>query len=474
MRNKKITFEELLNNNGLRKEIVRKSHYWFFHIYFYRYVSYKTADFHKKLFSITEDENIKNAVIVAFRGSAKSTIMTFSYAIWAILGEQKRKYIVLLAQTQQQARRIIENIKREFETNELLIKDFGPFTEQDYEWSLNSLAIPQFGARIDGYSSGESIRGIRHGEFRPEIIVADDVEDLQSVRTKETRDKIYTWFTGDILGLGDKNTKTILIGNHLHFDSLIERRKKDIRDKENTKILEIPLIDKNGVNNWLGKYPTNEDIENEKKRVGNEIAWQREFLLNTVSDFDQVIHKEWLHYYDGLPDKKHWMNISIGVDLAISQMASSDKTAMVTLIGCKIDEKPFIYALQNPINQRLTFPQTVDHIKSLNQSLGGRSECTFYIENVAYQQSLVQALEKEGINVEGINVLHDKRSRLAMTSHWIKTGNIVFPKEGCEELIMQILGFGIERYDDLVDAFTLAVNKLMDELSQPEVQFFFI
>ncbi len=471
--NNQITFERLMNNDKLRKELAKKSHYWFFHIYFYRYVTYKTADFHRELFLITEDENIKNAVIVAFRGSAKSTIMTLSYPIWAILGYQQKKYSVLLTQTQQQSRRVIENIKREFETNELLIKDFGPFIEQNYEWSLNSLSIPQFGARIDGYSSGESIRGIRHGEFRPQIIVADDVEDLQSIRTKETRDKIYTWFTGDILGLGDKNTKTILIGNHLHFDSLIERRKKDIKDKKDTKILEIPLIDKNGINNWPGKYPTSEDLENERKRVGNEIAWQREFLLNTVSDFDQVIHKEWIHYYDGLPEKKYWEEISIGVDLAISESASSDKTSMVVLVGCRIDEKPFIYVLPNPTNRHLTFPETVNHIKALNQSLGGRSECTFYIENVAYQQSMTQTLEKEGINVEGINVLHDKRSRLAMTSHWIKEGNIIFPKEGCEELIMQLLGFGIERYDDLVDAFTLGVNKLMDELSKPEVQFFF-
>lgn len=472
--NNDITFEELINNDRLRKEFARRSHYHFFHIYFYRYVKYETAQFHKTLFSLTENEEINNAVIVAFRGSGKSTIMTLSYPIWAILGKLQKKYIVLLAQTQQQSRRVIENIKKEFETNELLIKDFGPFIEQNYEWSLNSLSIPQFSAKIDGYSSGESIRGIRHGEFRPEIIVADDVEDLQSVRVKETRDKIYSWFTGEILGLGDKYTKTILIGNHLHMDSLIERRKNDIRNKDNTIIHEIPLIDKKGICNWPGKYPTKQDLENERKRVGNEIAWRREYLLETVSDFDQVIHKDWIQYYDGLPDKKLWIKVAIGTDLAISQSESSDKTSMVTLVGCKIDTNPFIYVLPNPINKHLTFPQTVDHVKALNQSLGGRSQCTFYIENVAYQQSLVQALQKDGINVEGVSVLNDKRSRLAMTSHWIKEGKILFPKDGTKELIIQILGFGIERYDDLVDAFTLGVNKLMDRLSKPEVQFFFL
>ncbi|MFH1186896.1 MAG: phage terminase large subunit [Candidatus Levyibacteriota bacterium] len=473
MDSKEITFEEIIKNDNLRKELARKSHYWFFHIYFNRYVTYKTADFQKDLFLVTEGEDIKNAVIVAFRGSGKSTIMTLSYPIWAILGQRQAKYIVILAQTQQQARRIIDNIKREFEANELLIKDFGPFMEQNYEWSLNSLSIPQFNARIDGYSSGESIRGIRHGNHRPQIIVADDVEDLQSVRTKETRDKIYTWFTGDILGLGDKSTKTILIGNHLHFDSLIERRKKDIKGKENTVILEIPLIDENGINNWPGKYETEKDIEDERKRVGSEAAWQREYLLNTVSDSDQVIHDEWIHYYDGLPDKKYWEEICVGVDLAVSQQTSADRTSMASAIGCLIDEKPYIYILPNPINQQLTFPQTIENIKALNQTHGGRFECTFCIENVAYQQAMIQTLENDGINVEGVNIKQDKRSRLAMTGPWIQDGKILFPHKGCEDLLIQMLGFGVERHDDLVDAFTLVVNKLIEKLSRPPFEWFF-
>ncbi len=473
--NETITFERILADKKLRMELVRKSHYWFFHVYFWRYVAYPTADFHRQLFSITEEENIKNAVICAFRGSGKSTIMTLSYPIWAILGEQQKKYLVLLTQTQQQSRRIVENIKREFETNELLLNDFGPFVEQDYEWSLNSLAIPQFDARIDGYSSGESIRGIRHGEFRPQIIVADDVEDLQSVRTKDTRDKIYSWFTGDILGLGDKDTKTILIGNHLHLDSLIERRKKDIEGKENTIILEIPLIDEGGQCTWPGKYPTQNDIENERQRVGNEVAWQREYLLKTVTDFDQVIFPDWLHFYDGtLPDKKYWLSVGVGVDLAVSEKSSADKTGMVAAVACKIEDDSFIYILPDPINKHLTFPETVNYIRSLNTNLGGRFGCTFYVENVAYQQSMVQTLQSDGINVEGVNILQDKRSRLAMTSSWVKEGKIVFPREGCEDLKMQLLDFGIERYDDLADAFSLVVNKLIDELAHsPRIEWFF-
>ena len=38
-----------------------------------------------------------------------------------------------------------------------------------------------------------------------------------------------------------------------------------------------------------------------------------------------------------------------------------------------------------------------------------------------------------------------------------KTGKIVFNIKGCEDLITQLVGFGVEKHDDLVDALTCAI-----------------
>ena len=71
--------DTIVRDHSVRKDLCRKSHYWFFHVYLSRYVKYPTADFQKEMIRITEDQTIRNNVIVAFRGSAKSTIMTLSY-----------------------------------------------------------------------------------------------------------------------------------------------------------------------------------------------------------------------------------------------------------------------------------------------------------------------------------------------------------------------------------------------------------
>ena len=68
------------------------------------------------------------------------------------------------------------------------------------------------------------------------------------------------------------------------------------------------------------------------------------------------------------------------------------------------------------------------------------------------------------VQVEEVKNTTDKRSRLAMTSHYIQTGVIQFPRYGAEDLITQLTGFGIEGHDDLADAFAMAVIRSLEVL----------
>jgi len=416
------------------------------------------------MFSITEDEAIKLALIVAFRGSAKSTIMTLSYPIWAILGQQQKKFVVILSQTQRQARQHLINLKRELESNDLLQADLGPFEEQDDEWGSYSLVIPQYGARITAASTEQSIRGMRHGEHRPDLIICDDIEDLASVKTKDGRDKTYQWLTGDILPAGDSRTRVIIVGNLLHEDSVIMRLRKNIEEKELDGVFkQYPLVDGNEKILWPGKFQTKEDIETLKRTIGSETAWQREYLLRIIADIEQVVHPEWIQYYDELPHKDSLRYTATGIDLAISQKSTADYTAAVTANIYSYGKNLRIYILPNPVNERLTFPQTVDRFKLLSEIAGAGSRTHLYIEDVGYQRALVEHLIREGFQAEGIK-LHgqDKRARIALTTSLIQNGQILFPRKGAESLIEQLVGFGVERYDDLADAFAILILKTME------------
>lgn len=467
-------FSKISKDKNFRKVLAIRSHYWFFHIYFPHYIKYKTASFQKEMIEITEDNAIRNAVIVAFRGSAKSTVMTLSYAIWAMVAGRKR-FITILSQTQQQSKLILTNIKHELEFNELLISDFGPFGEDAEEWRANSLVLTKYDTRITALSTGESIRGLRHKEIRPDLIVCDDVEDLSSVRNKEGRDKTFNWLTSEVIPAGDINTKLIVIGNLLHEDSLMVRLKKLIGEKKMDGIYrEYPLIDSSGNVLWPGKYPSQESIEAQRRNTASESAWQREYLLKIISDKDRVVRQEWIHYYDNLPDLdgEDYLYTATGIDLAISKNDSADLTAMVSAHVFGYIENLRVYIIPDLVNERIDFPETVAMAKNLSKSLGGGDYTKLFIEEVGYQGSLIQDLVNKNVPAEGVKVRgQDKRARLALITHLIKQGKILFPRRGVEELIVQLTGFGIEKHDDLADAFSILVHGILreDEDGEPEM-----
>lgn len=466
---------KMFRDRKIRTAITKQSHFLFFHFYFAHYVKYATAPFHRELFHLTERQDIRNLFVVAFRGSAKSTIFTMSYPLWAILGEQQKKFVLILCQTQAQAKQHMMNVRRELEANQLLKNDLGPFQEENNEWGSSSLVFSKLGARITAVSSEQSIRGLRHNQHRPDLIVGDDLEDLASTKTREGRNKTYQWLTGEVVPAGDRNTRLVIIGNLLHEDSLLMRLKEDIDERRIDGLFKAyPLLQGRNII-WPGKYPAPDDIEQERRKAANEFAWQREYLLNIVPDEDQAIYRDWMHFYDALPEglkdtygySLH-TGIRIGVDLAISKTDTADYTAMV--VGWLLGDgaNTYIYILPQIVNKRMTFPETVEMCKLLDKNYykkDGYGPPTFVIEDVAYQKALPQQLENAGL--QDVRTTRpgnrDKRSRLILTANLIKTGKVLFPRKGCEQLIQQIVHFGVEKHDDLADAFSNLVLSVIEE-----------
>ncbi len=454
--------DEIVKNQRVRRATTRACHHWFFHIYFSHYVKYKTAQFHKELFELTEASH-KTMVIEAFRGSGKTTIMGTSYAIWSILGMQQRKFVLIIAKTESQARQYLANIKLELEHNRLLRLDLGPFEEPNDEWRAVSIVLPKYGARVTVASIDNSIRGIKHGAHRPDLIIADDLEDLDIVKTQESRDKMFNWLMGDIIPLGDKDTRLIVIGTKLHNDSIIMRLKKAILEGRMDGVARAyPFLDENNQPLWKDKYRTDAEVETLRKSVPSLQAWQREYMLQIIADDDQVIRPEWIRYYDSLPADACRFTAT-GIDPAISEKDNADYTAMVSgkIYGRKKALK--IYVLPNPVNERMDFPKTIEKIKSLSKTLGNAH---VWIENAGYQKSIIDHLKSENFPAKEYKTQgSDKRARLSLISHHIQSGTVLFPRYGAEKLIEQLVGFGTEKHDDLSDAFCILVWSMMDQES---------
>jgi predicted phage terminase large subunit-like protein len=463
---------KLFTDKQVRAEVTTRSHQWFFSTYFSAYVTYETADLHRDLFAISEDESLPLAVIVAFRGSGKSTIMTLSYPIWAVLGRLQKKFVLIASQTQYQARVHLTNIKRELESNELLANDLGPFVEQREEWGSTSLYIPKYNARITAISTEQSVRGIRHGQYRPDLIICDDVEDMASVKTREGRNKTFDWFTGEIIPAGDTYTKRIVVGNLLHEDSLLMRLKERIENDEvDGSFREWPIV-KDNKSLWPGKYPDKQSLNTLRRTIGNKIAWEREYMLRIIPDEDQIIDARWIQYYEELPEKteaNEYINSFLSVDLAISEKASADCTAVVIVhvYGFKPENRKY-YIDKQFLNSRISHLQTLDSVVAMYKPLvisGQEYLPRALIEQVAYQTAALEQLKNRNIEAVGVKIHGDKRARLQLASPLFELGMVYFPKtRAIAPIIQQIVGFGVEKHDDLADAVSMALNYIQTKV----------
>jgi hypothetical protein len=135
------------------------------------------------------------------------------------------------------------NLRRELENNTLLKNDLGPFQEESDEWGATSIVFSNSNARITMASSEQSVRGLRHNQHRPDLIICDDVEDIASTKTRDARNKTYQWLTSEVIPAGDKSTRLVIVGNLLHEDSLLMRIREAIEEKLIDVIFkEYPLI----------------------------------------------------------------------------------------------------------------------------------------------------------------------------------------------------------------------------------------
>ncbi len=454
----------MITDQNVRRALGSQSLRLFFGTYFSHYIRYPFAPFHMEMFHLAEDEHNKTIVIMGARNSAKSAIMNTALAVWSVLGVQKKHFVIIASRTQAKAKQHFMNTRKEMETNKLLRGDRGPLQTSESQWG-SAIELPKYDAQIIFASVEQDLRGIRYKQYRPDLIIADDIEDSNSVRTIDGRNQTYDWLARDTIPAGDLDKlRVVLLGTLLHEDSVLIRFKEDIlASKRDGVYREYPLMDAGGSILWKGKYPNEAAIEAERMRVGNDKAWAQEFLLRIVSDHERVVHPEWIQYCDSPPPTRanEFRGTFIGIDPAISEDKRAACTAIVSIRVFGWGDKTKIYVLPYPVNERMGMYGIVDKVKALVAEHSKVGMVKIYSEDVAFQKALIEALRRNGYLVEGVRPRGDKRERLFLISHQIKDGTIQFAPRGNEELVMQIVNFGSEKFMDLVDALSMLVPEVV-------------
>nr|WP_321460412.1 phage terminase large subunit [uncultured Cohaesibacter sp.] len=214
-----------------RKVTDAETGYRFFaETYFPHYLTSAPSMLHEHLYEglpmmVTTKDGQKRLVI-APRGSAKSTHISLIFPLWCIVRGLKH-YIVLIMDAFEQAAVMLEALKAELEVNPRLKYDFPEIFGQGRVWREGDI-VTRNNVKVEGFGTGKKIRGRRHGPYRPDLAILDDIENDENVASPKQRDKLESWIAKAVLKLGptDGSMDVLYAGTVLHFDAVIVRYSK--------------------------------------------------------------------------------------------------------------------------------------------------------------------------------------------------------------------------------------------------------
>lgn len=473
-----------------RVEQAMRSPLDFARIYLPEFLTEVTPLFHLDIYNLMaggwrrESPNAQGCVIAAPRGHAKSTICTFIVPLWWIYTKRKR-FIVVMSNTDDQAAFFADSIRREIEENDLLRQDFGdiagdrPGLHRALKWTQRdflTLHADGFSTRVVARGTGASLRGIRTRAFRPDAVVLDDIEDDENVATEQQRAKVWNWLTKVVLPMLDpKRGEIYAIGTVMHYASALKRLLQSPAYVHRTYKALLP----DGSPLWPDRFSI-EVLANLKATMGS-LAFNQEFMNEPMSEEDRLFRPEWFCWYkraelqftDG---RWTWrgkpLEIFGGVDLAIEDSPEANFFAYVVIGATEQNELVLVYCWQGKID----FPEQIRELVHLLNSFKFRR---LAVEATAYQAALAQQLlvtdARAGQVIKRVKPTKVKFTRWKAMSPLFENARVWFPLadegqpgEWDELAAHRMSAFCAPLYEQLIHAPKSAEDDLLDALEMAQ------
>lgn len=415
-----------------------------------------------KIFKTLDTPWIKKAAIAAPRGWGKTSSVNMAYPAKHILFGTK-KFIVPISNTATQAEMQSENLKWELTTNKMVEHLFGNFKS---DWFSKKSWVTSTGTMVLPRGAGQQVRGILYGHHRPDLIICDDMEDSEEVRSAEQREKKKEWFFADVCNAINRSRddwKIVVIGTILHEDSLLQ----NLLDDPEWFSIRIELCDDHFKSSW----PDYMDDEAVKKLAdsyssqGMLDVFFREYRNLPISTKDAVFRKEYFKYFleDELPKGLETVVI---VDPARTVKLHSAESA---IIGVSIDPVKNRFYVRDIVSEKFFPDQLYQEMFNMCQRLearvlaveetGLKNFISYPIKNEIIKRGLFGL---EYVPLQGSNQKNAKERRVAAMAPLYRMGMMYHNKTCCAPLEAQLLRFPRSALWDIMDALSY-VPKIMDE-----------
>ena len=243
--------------------------------YFPKYCFAPAAPFHieSSAYALSHPESI--IVRRWSRELAKDVVTMMETLYQALTG--RKKCIMLISNSYDKAADFLEPYKINLEKNDRIINDYG-VQQLPGSWSSGGFITTQ-GIAFYAFGAGQSPRGLRNEEIRPDKVIFTDMDTDEDVRNPETIEKRFRWAEKAVYATRSvsKDFQVIWLNNTIAKDCCV------VRASERADRVEIiNLEDENGQSTWPEKN-TLENIARIKKTMSTS-AYQAEYMNNPISE----------------------------------------------------------------------------------------------------------------------------------------------------------------------------------------------
>lgn len=488
---------------------------FFVQVFFPAHIQYGFSDMHRAFFQAERNpaRRGRREAIAAPRGHAKTTMKALFKVIHSIVYGYEQ-FIVILGHSKNEAKSKVKDILEELENNLTLQEIYGPLApiRGQLGWSTKDF-ITQNNIRVMAASRCGQVRGLKHGNYRPTLIILDDVEALDKVFSEEQRYKTKQWLEKDILKLGsvDGSANIIFIGTCLHPESLLS----DVlvtpgwQSVRYQAVLSFPIQEALW-KQWEAIYtdlanPNHEqdaqtfyEAHQQALLEGVEVLWpegepylqlrkmmviegmasfqsekqndpydptRQIFDMQKAKRFRVEYHDDGdisgLRWLDGSNRFVHVHQLGRMVAYHDPAMADTKESDYAAIVVCVIDENRFVYCLD-------AYIEKVPPSRQIEQAYAMHEKWGFYkliLETNNFQGVLkeryrdMQDQAPQKMRVTGITVHHNKIHRISSLEPLITNGQLLFNENITPRLISQMTQFPTS-HDDGPDALHGAVSQL--------------
>lgn len=457
-----LTMSEPSDVASERVKRLLKNYEAFASYYFPHYITDPCADFHIEAADrIKKDPNIL-AILEWPREHAKSVHADIIIPMW-LKALEELNGMVVVGKNETDACMQLSQIQAELEYNQRYGKDFGQQKKLG-SWEEGEF-ITADNVLFRAYGRGQSPRGLRNREKRPNYCVIDDIDDDEIVLNPDRVEKTVDWILGSLYNALDiRSSRLVIVGNRIHQKSILAHLVGDVNEGDpkrkgiyHSKVMATVDGTFAGKPSWHQKY-TSEHLQRRFERIGYYMA-MREFFHKPIVK-GKIFKREWIHW-DLIP-KLSEMDMIVGYfDPSYKPKTTNDFKA-VKIWG----KKGYKLYCIDAFCKQATITEAIKWMYDFHQKMPTDAVINWYMEEVFMQDTFYDDFEVEArergyyLPISGdTRSKPDKFSRIQAISPKWERGLVIYNKRQSKNAHMitgidQTLAFqkGSSIHDDGPDA----------------------